>query len=169
MRSMDAINLFDAIGYFGDMCRKNKLARAHNFYPCACSGINSLEGVLENFRRQSAFFAVDDTNDGVTERRSGGFFKKRTFTVFIMKRYPLNNMEERQFALDICRQLARQVHSRMLLDREDLSNNLIYLNTDNVYSRELGEYFINGCTGLYFMIDVSEPIDLSFNADEWEN
>lgn len=166
---MDAINLFDAIGYFKNMCSGNRLAKAHNFYPCVCSGINSLEEVLENFRRQSAFFAVDDTNDGVTERRSGGYFKKRTFTIFIMKRYTFNDMEDRQRALDICRQLARQVHSRMLLDGEDLTNDLIYLNTDNVYSRELGEYFINGCTGLYFMIDVSEPIDLSYNADEWEN
>ena len=122
------------------MCLKNKLAKTHGFFPCVCSGINSLEEVLENFRRQSAFFAVDDTNDGVTERRSGGFFKKRTFTVFLMKRYTFN----------------------------DMSNELVYLNTDNVYMRELGEYFINGCTGLYFMIDVSEPIDLSFNADEWE-
>ncbi len=166
---MDAVNLFDAIGYFKNMCSGNRLAKAHNFYPCVCSGINSLEEVLENFRRQSAFFAVDDTNDGVTERRSGGYFKKRTFTIFIMKRYTFNDMEDRQRALDICRQLARQVHSRMLLDGEDLTNDLIYLNTDNVYSRELGEYFINGCTGLYFMIDVSEPIDLSYNADEWEN
>ena len=165
---MDAINLFDAIGYFKTMCKKNKLAKAHNFYPCVCSGINSLEGVLEKFRKQSAFFSVDDTNDGVTERRSGGFFKKRTFTVFIMKRYTFDDMNDRQKVLDICRQLARQVHSRMLVDCENLSNDLIYLNTDNVYSRELGEYFINGCTGLYFMIDVSEPIDLIFNADEWE-
>lgn len=57
------------------MCLKNKLAKTHGFFPCVCSGINSLEEVLENFRRQSAFFAVDDTNDGVTERRSGGFLK----------------------------------------------------------------------------------------------
>lgn len=165
---MDTINLFDAIGYFKDMCLKNKLAKAHKFYPCVCSGINSLEEVLENFRRQSAFFAVDDTNDGVTERRSGGFFKKRTFTVFLMKKYTFNDMADRQVSLDICRQLARQVHSRMLLDREDMGNELVYLNTENVYMRELGEYFISGCTGLYFMIDVSEPIDLSYNADEWE-
>ena len=67
---MDTINLFDAIGYFKSMCLKNKLAKTHGFFPCVCSGINSLEEVLENFRRQSAFFAVDDTNDGVTERCS---------------------------------------------------------------------------------------------------
>lgn len=168
MKSMDANNFFDAIGYFKTMCLKNKLAQSHNFYPCACSGINSLEEVLQNFNRQSAFFSVDDTNDGVTERRSGGFFKKRTFTVFIMKKYRHNDMVSRQASLDICRQIFRQVHSRMLRDKERMSNELIYLNTDNVYSRELGEYFINGCTGLYFMVDVSEPINLIYNKDEWE-
>lgn len=165
---MDANNLFDAIDYFKGLCNSNKLAKENKFYPCACSGINSLQEVLEQFRRQSAFFAVDDTNDGVTERRSGGFFKKRTFTVFIMKRYKFDDMADRQVALDICRKLECQVHSRMLRDRENMNNELVYLNTDNVYTRELGEYFINGCTGLYFMIDVSEPIDLTYNDEEWE-
>lgn len=165
---MDANNLFDAIGYFKALCNSNRLAKANKFYPCACSGINSLQEVLEQFRRQSAFFAVDDTNDGVTERRSGGFFKKRTFTVFIMKRYKFDDMADRQAALDICRKLECQVHSRMLRDRENMNNELVYLNTDNVYTRELGEYFINGCTGLYFMIDVSEPIDLTYNHEDWE-
>ncbi len=165
---MDAINLFDAIGYFKNLCSKNRLAKANDFYPCVCSGINSLEEVLEQFRRKSAFFAVDDTNDGVTERRSGGFFKKRTFTIFLMKRYKFDDMADRQVALTICRRLSRQIHSRMLRDRENMNNELVYLNTDNVYSRELGEFFINGCTGLYFMVDVSEPIDLSYNADDWE-
>ena len=130
--------------------------------------MNSLEEVLGGFRKQSAFFAVDDTNDGVTERRSGGFFKKRTFTIFLMKRHEFNNMADRQSALDICRQLYRQVHSKLLKDRENMNNELIYLNTDNVYSRELGEYFISGCTGLYFMIDVSEPINLMYDEGEWE-
>ena len=151
---MDANNLFDAIAYFKGLCNKNKLAKANAFYPCACSGINSLEEVLQAFRRESAFFAVDDTNDGVTERRSGGFFKKRTFTIFVMKRYKYDDMADRQSQLDTCRQLYRQIHSRMLLDRENMNNELVYLNTDNVYSRELGEYFISGCTGLYFMVDV---------------
>lgn len=166
---MDANNLFDVITYFKGLCVKNKLAKVHKFYPCVCSGINSLEEVLQAFRRESAFFAVDDTNDGVTERRSGGFFKKRTFTIFIMKRYKFDDMTDRQTQLNICRQIYRQVHSRLLLDREQLNNELVYLNTDNVYSRELGEYFISGCTGLYFMIDVSEPISLIYNDDEWED
>ena len=165
---MDANNLFDALSYFKGMCKKYKLAKAHAFYPCVCSGINSLEEVLQNLRRESAFFAVDDTNDGVTEKRSGGYFKKRTFTVFLMMRYRISDMAERQAALEVCRQLFRQVHSRKLVDRENLDNELVYLNSDNVYSRELGEYFISGCTGLYFMIDVSEPVSLIYDSDEWE-
>ncbi len=76
MKSMDTINLFDAIGYFKDMCLKNKLAKAHKILSLCLFRINSLEEVLENFRKQSAFFAVDDTNDGVTERRSGGFLRR---------------------------------------------------------------------------------------------
>lgn len=165
---MDANNLFDAISYFKGICTKNKLAKANNFHPCICSGINSLEEVLGGFKKRAAFFAVDDTNDGVTEFRSGGFFKKRTFTIFLMKRYKFDDMADRQAALDVCRQLYRQVHSKLLKDKQNMNNELIYLNTENVYSRELGEYFINGCTGLYFMIDVSEPINLMYNQDEWE-
>ena len=93
---MDAINLFDAIGYFTKLCTANKLAVQHEFHPCACSGINSLQEVLDEFRFHSAFFAVDDTNDGVTEQRSGGYFKKRTFTVFLLKSYTIDDMADRQ-------------------------------------------------------------------------
>lgn len=165
---MDTNNLFDAIGYFHNLCAKNKLAKKNNFFACTCGGINSLDELLGNFTTQSAFFAVDDTNDGVTRRNSGGFFKHRTFTVFLLKRYKFGDMADRQKTLDICRQLFRQIHSRLLVDADDENNELTYLNTDNVMSREISEYFLNGCTGLYFMIDVSEPIDLQYNADEWE-
>ena len=164
---MDAINLFDAVGYFSRLCKKNKLANEQGFFPCVCSGIHSLQEVLQEFRFHSAFFAVDDTNDGVTEERSGGYFKKRVFTVFLMKSYRIDDMEDRQKSLDVCRRLFRQIHSRLLRDKEDLDNEMVYLNTERIASRELGQYFINGCTGLYFMVDVSEPIDLCYNEQEW--
>ena len=166
---METNKLFDAISYFKNIAGKNRLAKSNGFYPCACSGINTLDEVLAKFKKESAFISVDDTNDGVTERRSsGGFFKKRTFTVFIMKRYKYGDMANRQVSMNICRELSRQMHSRMLKDRENMGNKLIYMNTDNVYSRELGEYFINGCTGVYFMVDVSEPINLMYDATEWD-
>jgi hypothetical protein len=56
-----------------------------------------------------------------------------------------------------------------LVDKERFDNNLIYMNTENVFSRELGQYFLNGCTGLYFMLDVSEPLELVYNKEEWDD
>lgn len=164
---MNAKTLFDSIAYFKGLCEHNKLAIAHDFFPCQCSGINSLEEVQQNLRRQTAFLAVDDTNDGRTVRRGGGFFKKRTFTVFLFMRYKHGDMADRQEKLNICRDLFRQIHSRMLRDEHDLENDMIYLNVNDVMSREMGGLFLTSCTGLYFMTDVMEPIDISYDADEW--
>jgi hypothetical protein len=39
---------------------------------------------------------------------------------------------------------------------------------DEIRSRELGGQFLNGCTGLYFMVALDEPTDLQYNQDEWQ-
>lgn len=165
---MDAKNFFDAEKYFADLCDRNLLARVAGFKFCTCSGIESLQGPLDRFRTDSAFFCLDDTNDGaIFQGRGGGWYKKRTFTVFLMHRYTLRDEQGRAFALSRCRDLFRQLVSRLLVDADDLQNELVYLHTDNIFSRELGQYFLNGCTGLYFMIDVSEPLNLKYDKDEW--
>jgi hypothetical protein len=167
---MDAKNFFDYIGYFENLCRSNKLAQDLNFKFCTCSGIETLQGPLQQFRTAQAFFCVDDTNDGATIRGSnGGWFKKRTVTVFLLHRYNMKLMESYMAALDKCRALFRQLLTRMLVDEDALNNEMVYMRTQNVLSRELGQYFLNGCTGLYFMVEVAEPIDLTFDSDEWKN
>lgn len=159
---------FDAEEYFRTMCEQNKICTNSGFKFCTCSGIETLQGPLDSFRKSNAFFCVDDTNDGAMfQGRGGGWYKKRTFTVFILHRYKFNDMADRAEKLSLCRTLFRQICSRMLIDTDDFRNDLIYLHTDNILSRELGQYFMNGCTGLYFMIDVSEPVDLTYQADEW--
>lgn len=57
----------------------------------------------------------------------------------------------------------------MLVDEDALSNDMVYLRAESVLSREIGQYFINGCTGLYFMVEVAEPIDLTFDTTEWQS
>ncbi|MDE6126591.1 MAG: hypothetical protein K2G30_06520, partial [Muribaculaceae bacterium] len=69
----------------------------------------------------------------------------------------------------VCRDLFRQVMSRLIVDGDDKKNELVFLHTETVLSRELGQYFMNGCTGLYFMIDVSEPVDLVYDPGEWRS
>lgn len=165
---MNAKTFFDAEIYFANLCAKNRLAQDHDFTFCTCSGIQSLQGPLERFRSSKAFFCFDDTNDGALfQGKGGGWYKKRTFTVFIMHRYKILDEDSRRDALGLCRDLFRQIMSKMILDADDMKNDLIFLHTDNVLSRELGQYFLNGCTGLYFMIDVSEPVDLVFDKSEW--
>ena len=167
---MDAKSLFDSEAYFSKLCAKNRLAKALGFKFCTCTGIESLQGPLDSFRTTNVFFCLDDANDGVLFRgKSGGWFMKRTFTVFMMRRHKLQDETARIAALTTCRILFRQIMSRLLVDQEDLSNEMVYLHTENVMSREFGQYFLSGCTGLYFMIDVSEPVDLTYDSEEWEN
>lgn len=166
---MNAKRLFDYIAYFKNLCMRNRLAQAAGFRFCTCSGIETLQGPLQQFRTANAFFCVDDTNDGAIFRgRNGGWFKKRTLTVFLMHRYSLKDMTTYTAALEKCRALFQQLLSSMLIDEEALSNEMVYLHTESVLSRELGQYFLNGCTGLYFMIEVAEPVDLTFDAEEWK-
>ena len=165
---MDAKNLFDAHAYFCNLCNRNMLTVQHDFHACTVSGIESLQEPLQQFRQKTAFLAVDDTNDSAIVQHSGGWFKKRTFTVFLMMRYRMDDMDDRRAKLAVCREIYRQFVSRMIVDKEDLSNELIYLNTARIMSRELGTYFMSGCTGLYFMAEVLEPVDLVYNEEEWK-
>ena len=155
---MDTTRFFDGHTYFTELTEKNKLAKSNTFFPCSCSGINSLQDVLDNFRKRSAFICIDDTNDAAVEQIGGGWFKKRTFTVFLLIRYKYDDMTDRAEKLDICRQLFRQFHSRMIRDK------YIYEDLDLSF----GEYFISGCTGLYFMVELTEPTDLCYKEDEWD-
>lgn len=165
---MDNKSFFDSYTYFGELCEKNKLAQLHRFQLCRCAGLNGLQEAIDKFRTASAFFCIDDTTDGTTFQRNGGFFQRRVFTIFLLKQYRFDDMAERMASLMVCRILFSQLYSRMLADSEQLLNDFIYLNTDRVHFREIENFFLNGCTGLYFMIDVDEPIDLSYEKEEWE-
>ena len=167
---MDAKHYFDVEAYFRTLCDANRLARAESFRFCTCSGIESLQEPLQRFARDKAFFCVDDINDGsITRGQGGGFYKHRTITVFLMRRYTFNDEPSRLHALSVCRRLMTQLLSKLIVDAEDLENELVYLDTANVMCRELGQYFLNGCTGLYFMIDISEPVDLVYASEEWQS
>lgn len=165
---MNARQLFDYINYFRVLHAHNKLAQAQPFQFCTCSGPNGLQGMLERFRTASAFMCVDDTCDGrVSRQRNGGYFNARVLMVYLLHRYNLKSMGSYQAALSTCRQLLQQLMSRMIIDEDDLANEMVYLRTDSLRTNELGQYFLNGCTGLYFRVEVNEPVDLTFDADQW--
>ncbi|MBP3228206.1 MAG: hypothetical protein J6M53_05405 [Bacteroidaceae bacterium] len=164
---MNPKTLFDFHSYLYALTEKNKLARQHGFLPCSCSGIGYLEDLLTNNRSHSAFVCLSDTTEDSTTRKGGGWFKRRVFTVFILCRYNTRSQQDYRDKLGVCRELFRQLHSRFLIDEHDLQSDLAFLNVQDIRSRELGGQFLNGCTGLYFMLAIDEPIDLQFNKEEW--
>lgn len=165
---MNAKTLFDFKAYIDTLTNTNRLAKAENFFPCRCSGLYYLEDLLTNLRSKKAFVCVSDTSEDSTHRQGGGWFKRSVFTVFILMRYNTRNQQDYAEKLSVCRELFRQFHSRFIIDEADLANEMAYLAVDEIRSRELGGDFLNGTTGLYFMISMDEPIDLQYDGEEWD-
>ena len=160
---------FDFYAYMADIAAKNRFAQAHGFYACTCSGINYLEEPLQSYRTKANFICTSDVTDGATYQRSGGWFKKRSVMVFILMRYRVGDDADRRAKMDDCRELLRQIQSRLIYDNQRLATEDLYLNIDAFRDSELGGVFLHGCTGLYFMLSVDEPTHLEFNPEEWED
>lgn len=160
--------MFNIKDYIHALASQNKLCRTLNFMPSTCSGINYIEGMLQKFRSISNFISVSDITDGSTVSRSGGWFSRRVFTVFILMRYKAGDRNDQEEKLDTCREIYRQFLSRMIVDSNALDNSMVYLNVADIRKRELGGYFLSGCTGLYFMLSLDEPTNLQYNEEEWD-
>lgn len=165
---MNTKNLFDFVGYIKDLTKQNRLANDHQFVPCTCSGIGYLEDVLSRLRNERAFVCVSDVCEESITRHGGGWFKRRVFTVFLLSRYHVRDTEDYHTKMNLCRELFRQFHSRFIVDEHRLQSELTYMAVDEIRCRELGGQFLNGCTGLYFMVALDEPTDLQYNQDEWQ-
>ena len=159
--------MLDFIQYIENLTNKNRLAQQKGFHPCTCSGVGYLEGILSSLRSHPAFVCTSDICEESTLRRSGAWFRRRVFTVFILHRFNPRMQRTYHEAMDLCRELFRQFHSGFIQDEGVLQSQLSYLGVEEVRSRELGGQFLNGCTGLYFTISIDEPTDLQYNAQEW--
>lgn len=165
---MNAKTLFDFHNYLSRTVSANRLARNGRYHYCSFSGIGYMEELLAGMRQHPAFVCLSDVTEDSVRQVGGGWFKRRTFTVFLLKRHDTRSMESYRAALDEVRELFRQLHTRFLRDEAALSNDLAYLRCDDIRSRELGGQFLNGCTGLYFMLNIDEPIDLRYDAADWD-
>lgn len=158
--------MWNAVEYFQDLHSKLKTTN-FDYHFCRVSGLNMLEDVLTNFTRKNAFFAVDDSDDGSTVSNSGGYFNRRTIAIFILKKYTINNMEEREAVLNECRNIYISLLSKILVDKSTVPE-LMYVDNTRIPYHEVPGQFAGGTTGLYFVISIDEPINLVYNAAEWE-
>lgn len=160
---------FDAFSYFRDLTKLNKLTTELGFISTTCSTPASFEGMLQNMAKSKNFVVIDDTNEGnVAINGDGSYRKVITYTVWILMRYKQFDMNDRQEKLNICRKIFRQFLSKIVIDKYNWQNTYnTYTLSDQIDSREIGAYFINGLTGVEFHLDVSEPLDLEYNYEEW--
>jgi len=159
---------FNAHEYFKNICETNKKTKTGNYRFCRITGISHMEEVIQNFQKEKAYFCIDDTEDGNIIEKGGGYFERRQHTVFLLKKYAFNKMDEQHDALNECRQIYRQIVKKLIHDRRLLENEMTYLHVDRIPFYEVPGYFISGCTGLYFMVTVDIPTDLCYDSDEWE-
>lgn len=159
---------FDFNAWLSAAARRNRLARREGFHFCTCSGIGQLQGVIDGLRQYGAFLVADDVCTGETMQAGGAWFQRRTYTAFVLLRHDFGDEPGRRAALSTCRELLRQLQSRLLRDARRLFDGLSALRVERMPVTETGEYFVAGCSGLYFMLAVDEPVDLSYDDDEWE-
>lgn len=161
-------NSFDAYSYFTDIATKLKVAKDQQFYPCKVSGLSNMEEVIVSLRDKKAYFAIDDTNDGMLFKGGGGgYYERKMYVVYLLYKIPVNNMDAQHKALNICREIYHSVCTRLLKDKRRLENEMTYFDTSRIPFYELEGYAIAGCTGLYFMVTVDQPRNLCYNEDEW--
>ena len=166
---MEGKHLFDFYAYLRGVLGKNVLARREGFVVTTCSGVNHLEGVLEELRRTKNFVCVSDVTDGSTFRESGGWFQRRVVEVFFLSRYKVGDREDQMRVMGVVRELVRQVESRIVHDAEYLQGEHdLYLHLDGMPTTELGGIFLVGATGVTLSLAVDEPVSLCYAAEEWE-
>ncbi len=128
----------------------------------------TLEGALQRLRTAHHHVCISDTTDSETFRRSGAWFLREVYTIFLTSRYDTRTSQRTyQQALQECREMRRQIISRLLKDEIELRQEMLFLDIDSFRSRDLGGYFLDAHTGLYFMVAFARPLDLTFKPAEW--
>lgn len=164
---------FNAIEYFKRLCETNKLCLEHEFFCCTNSGPDDIGELAEQYKKRKNFIMVDDLTSQQTYSNGVGFFDKNVYTVNILARYRWDDPSDRAEKLNLCRRIFHQFHARLIHDKamweygeDDCS--LEFLDVEHVYSREFPAYFSSDLTGLYFMLNNDEPVDLTYNEEDWK-
>ena len=159
--------MFDALNYFKQLARQNRLCQRHNFEPVFCSGPESLEGVMQQFQKKANFVMIDDTTDQNLYSEGVTYFKRRVYTVFVLASYRWDDMTDREEKLNLCRTIFQQFVKRMIWDKERFDDDgMVFLNVDKIFSKVFGRYTMNGVTGLYFMVENDEPQSMEYEDEQ---
>lgn len=159
--------IFDALNYFEQLARQNKLCKENGFMPVFCSGPESIEGIMQQYQKTANFVCIDDTTDQNLYSEGVSYFKRRVYTVFVLAAYRWDDMKDREEKLNLCREVFKQFVKRMIWDRTQREDDeTAFLNVEKIYSKEFGRYTMNGVTGLYFMVENDEPASMEYEDEQ---
>ena len=156
--------MFDPIAYLQTLHLKMKLTK-DKYHFCKVSGVGALEEVLENSRREKYFFAVDDSQDGITVRKGGAYFERRPYTAYVLGKADYGNMDQRNSVLTEAKTIYRTILTKLIKDK----NSIPILDMERIPFYEVPPAFAAGCSGLYFVFYVENPVNLVYNADDWDD
>lgn len=162
--------MFDAISYLIKVSSANKLVVDNKFLVSHCTDLHMIEPLMDNYQTRDKFVLVMDNVDGAVVGGVPGWFNRRVYTVAIMALYKNGDLEDRNKQLNICREIYRQMLTKFIIDKDDMTNSdgdLIYMRTNDISYREMGPYSLVGATGVIFTLRIDEPTDLTYDPNNW--
>lgn len=157
---------FDVVEYLRRLQKELKNTAEYEF--CRVSDPKNMEEVLQSCKRKERFFAVDDSQEGITFEGDGsGWFERRPVVIFLLcklSRWP--DMDGREKILNEVRGIYRKLLTRLIRDR-DKYEALAYLNTESIPFDEIPGQFSGGTAGLFFTFTIDIPVSLEYNESDW--
>lgn len=158
---------WNAYNYFDALIKKNKLAQEKGFKTFVCSGLEGFNDALQTYQKTTSFLCVDDLSDGYIELNNSPH-TRRVKMIFLARRHKVDDMAARNQAMELLRELFRQLMSKFLLEKTRIEQNLLYVNSQ-IRFNEINRYFMNGCACAYFSITIDTYTNLMVNKDEWDD
>lgn len=157
--------MWNAIAYFENLAKTLKLTK-DDYHFCKVTGQNYLEGIL-NSPSESKFFAVNDVDEGVTIRgNSGGYLNRRQVIVYILQKFDIKNLDDREIKLNETRLIMRKLQAKIIKDSNNIAE-MAFVNKLRIPYKELPGYFVYGTCGVYFFLTLDEPVELISNDDDF--
>lgn len=157
---------WDATLFFRNLTSKNIFARRNGFTFAQVSGLEGFEEALAKMQNHRAFVCCSDISQGYVDL-SNAPHTRRTKTVFLAMRHPVDDMNARQARFDDLRELFRQFMSVLIQEKTSLEQNCLFLDT-RINFTEIERYFFSGCACAFFNISVTTHTDLRYNENEWQ-
>ena len=158
--------MFDAIAYFEDKNGKLKLTKG-NYTFCKVSGLNNMEEVIQKMKSSTSFLAVDDTDDGMTVKRGGAWFNRRTVFIYILKKFKQQDQSDRKAKVEETLLVHKSLLSKLIIDKHNVAE-LQFFDDNRIPFHEVPGMFVAETCGIYFSITIEEPISLEYDASQWE-